>query len=202
MTATAKFFEHELGSSWIQREPMQRASHALVDGAQVWLVDPVDSDGDVERAIGGRELAGVIQLLDRHNRDCVALAEQHEVPLFRLPKELPDAPFTPFGVLDRPKWREVGLWWPERSGLVVSESLMTVPELAVAGTGVGIHPLLRLTPPRAFRRFPVAGHLLPGHGEPLHRDDVGTRIEQALDKSRRDLPRLILKTPTILKELR
>jgi hypothetical protein len=31
---------------------MQRASHALVDGEDVWLIDPVDEGEAIERAMG------------------------------------------------------------------------------------------------------------------------------------------------------
>ena len=57
---------------------MARGSHALVHDGRVWLIDPVDSEGDVERAVGDNEPAGVIQLLDRHNRDNAAIADSLE----------------------------------------------------------------------------------------------------------------------------
>ena len=36
--------EYEFGLSWVLEEPMQRTSHALVDGGRLWLVDPVAVD--------------------------------------------------------------------------------------------------------------------------------------------------------------
>lgn len=202
MTPSSNYFQHDLGASWVQREAMQRSSHAIAADGFVWLIDPVDSGNDVERAVEGREIGGVIQLLDRHNRDCVELAEKYEVPLFRLPSELPETTIAPFKVIDRPKWREVGLWWPEHKALVVSEALSTTPALAVADTGVAVHPFLRLTPPGALRRFTDVHHLFTGHGAPLHDETAGERIQRALDKSRSDLPRLIARTPKIIKQLR
>jgi hypothetical protein len=198
MEAGARTFEHELGYSWVQSEAVLRASHALRSGDEVWLIDPVDSGLDVDHAIGDGNLVGVIQLLDRHNRDSLELAERFEVPLFRLPADLPDSPFTPFSVIDRPKWREVGLWWPEKRALVVAEAVSTSADLAVADTGIAVHPLLRLTPPGALRRYPDVDHLLTGHGAPLHGDDLGPRIQHALDKSRTDIPRLITKLPKMV----
>jgi hypothetical protein len=60
---------------WILRDEfMQRCSHALVHAGRVWLVDPVDVDGAEERVRAAGEPAGVLQLLDRHNRDCAELA--------------------------------------------------------------------------------------------------------------------------------
>ena len=66
--------EHELGLSWVTEDAMQRASHALRDGDRVWLVDPVDDEEALRRAAALGAPAGVVQLLDRHNRDCASLA--------------------------------------------------------------------------------------------------------------------------------
>lgn len=202
MTATSKFEQHELGSSWTQSESMARGSHALVHDGRAWLVDPVDSADDVERAIGGNEPAGVIQLLDRHNRDSAAIAERLDVPHLRLPTELPGAPFTAFSIINNRLWREVGLWWPERGALVVAEALGTNKFLAVADTGIAVHPGLRLTPPGALRKYTEVEHLLPGHGQPVHAPDVGDRIQLALDKSRSDLPRTLTRIPSMIKASR
>jgi hypothetical protein len=202
MSGDAKFQRHDLGSSWNQREVEQRGSHALVDDARVWLIDPVDSGDDVDRAIDGNEPVGVIQLLDRHNRDCASVAERLGVPHHRLPTALPGSPFTPFSVIDRPKWREVGLWWPEQGALVVAEAIGTIDAIVIADTGVAVHPLLRLTPPGSLRKYPEARHLFPGHGEPLHAEDTGERIEKALDRSRRDLPHTLTKIPAMIRAAR
>ena len=50
--------ELPFGFTWVQDEAMARASHALVADGRVWIVDPVDSPGVVERAQGLGELAG------------------------------------------------------------------------------------------------------------------------------------------------
>ncbi|MGH2958251.1 MAG: hypothetical protein ACRDKE_01490 [Solirubrobacterales bacterium] len=202
MPEQSKFEEYEFGSSWTQRESMARGSHALVDAGRVWLIDPVDSEGDIDRAVGDNEPAGVIQLLDRHNRDCAAVAERLGVPHHNLPTELPDTPFTAFPVINNRLWREVALWWPEHNTLIVTEAIGTNPALAVADTGVAVHPGLRLTPPGALRPYTDVHHLLPGHGEPLHAPDLGERIQTALDKSRTDLPRTIARIPKMIKAAR
>lgn len=202
MSSASRFHEHELGSSWTQSEMQLRGSHALVDEGRVWLIDPVDSGDDVERAIGGNQLVAVIQLLDRHNRDCRSVAERLGVPHLRLPTELPAAPFVPFSAVDRPKWREVGLWWPERKTLVVAEAIGTVKEIAVADTGISVHPMLRLTPPGSLRKYTEVEHLLPGHGNPVHSADTGANIQRALDRSRRDLPRTLTRIPAMIKAAR
>src|SRR5204862_2343114 len=68
------FDEFEHGFGWIADEFMQRCSHALVADGRVWLIDALDRDGLDVRVRGAGAPAGVIQLLDRHHRDCAALA--------------------------------------------------------------------------------------------------------------------------------
>lgn len=202
MTAESHFDEYEFGASWVQRESMERGSHALRDAGRVWLVDPVDSGDDVDRAIGDGEPAGVIQLLNRHNRDCEAISERLGVPHLRLPDSLPGTPFMAFRVIDRPMWREVGIWWPERKALVVTEAVGTGKELAVADTGIAVHPFLRLIPPGAIRPYTDVAHFLPGHGHTLHDPDLGRRIQEALDRSRSDFPHLVARIPSLIRDAR
>jgi hypothetical protein len=76
-------FSDDLGAagfSWIVEERMTRTSHALASDGRVWLVDPVGWAEAIERAVGLGEPAGVLQLLDRHNRDSAAIAKQLGVP--------------------------------------------------------------------------------------------------------------------------
>jgi len=61
------------GFGWVVEEAMTRTSHALAADAKVWLVDPIDWPEAIERALTLGEPAGVVQLLDRHQRDCAAL---------------------------------------------------------------------------------------------------------------------------------
>ena len=105
---------------------MQRASHALVDEGRVWLVDPVDVDELDERIRAVGEPVGVIQLLDRHGRDCAALAERYGIPLHRLPfSGVTGSPFDVRRSVDLPRWREAALWWPARRTLIVADALGT-----------------------------------------------------------------------------
>src|SRR5688572_32632873 len=113
--------ELPFGFSWFPREPMTRTGHALDTGdGGVWLVDPVDVGEAMERAAALGEPAGVIQLLDRHNRDCAEIADRLSVPHLRLPAAIPGSPFEVLKVIDLPKWRELALWWPAQRALVVS----------------------------------------------------------------------------------
>jgi hypothetical protein len=72
---------------------MTRTSHALAADGRVWLVDPVDWPDAIERARTLGEPSGVLQLLDRHNRDCARLAQQLGVPHLVAPGEIPQSPF-------------------------------------------------------------------------------------------------------------
>lgn len=52
------------GFGWIAEpeETMQRASHALVDNGDVWIVDPVDTSGLDEQIAEKGEVTGVVVL--------------------------------------------------------------------------------------------------------------------------------------------
>ncbi|MDO9355120.1 MAG: hypothetical protein Q7T55_15590 [Solirubrobacteraceae bacterium] len=165
-------FEH--GLTWVMDEWMQRASHALVVDGEVWLIDPVDVPEAIEQAVQLGEIAGVIQLLDRHPRACHSLASHYDVPLHRLPKgpgALDGTPFQVIDVLDGKAWRERALWWPDTGTLVVAEQLGTNPYYALSGkSAVGVHPMMRaLVKKRVGDHLPVQ-HLLVGHGAPVHQD--------------------------------
>jgi hypothetical protein len=178
------------GLGWVAAEPahMHRGSHALAHDGGVWLVDAVDGEGLAERVAELGEVRGVIQLMDRHPRDCAALAGRYGVPHHLLPHDgVPGAPFAPIVLADRPWWREVALWWPERRALVVAESVGTAPYYLAPGQRIGLHPLMRLTPPRELLgRDPE--HLLPGHGAAVSGEGVADDLRRAISRSRRDIP--------------
>ncbi|HEV2074939.1 MAG TPA: hypothetical protein VGR10_01740 [Thermoleophilaceae bacterium] len=190
--------EHDLGLSWVVEEAMERASHALADAGRVWLVDPVDAPEATERAVALGRPAAVLQLLDRHPRDCAALAERLGVPHLRLPPAVPESPFEVLKVVDVPKWREVALWWPGRRALVVAEPVGSGPFYVPGATGAGIHPFLRLRPPGTPRRFGPE-HLLFGHGPPLHGEGARTGLEEAYHRSRRDIVPMLVKVPRLVR---
>jgi hypothetical protein len=182
--------ETGFGFGWIASEPrvLERASHALVDGGRVWLVDPVDSPGIEERVGSLGDPAGVLQLLDRHGRDCAALAARLGVALHRLPfGGVAGAPFRPIPILDRRGWREVALWWPEREALVCAEAVGSGPYYLGPGERLAVHPFLRFTPPRRLRGLAPA-HILCGHGEGIHGREAALALEEALSIARGRAP--------------
>jgi hypothetical protein len=188
---------HALGVTWVEQNAMARAAHALLDGGRVWLIDPYQ---DAEALAAVAELgtpAGVLQLLDRHNRDCEAIAQRLGVPLSRLPVDTAGTPFEVFPLISNRAWREVALWWAREQALVVAEAIGTAPAFAL-GRRAGVHPLLRLIPPREqLSRFRPE-RLFVGHGEALE-SDANTAVREALAHSRGDLPRLLLSIPKLLR---
>ncbi len=185
------------GFSWIVDEPMTRTSHALATDGRVWLVDPVRFEPALERALGLGRPAAVLQLLDRHNRDCVTVATELGVPHLVAPDVVPESPFATIAVRRTKRWRETALWWPAEATLVVPEAIGTNPFFTAGGDAAGVHLLLRLAPPRdAFAGFEPQ-HLLVGHGRGLHGPAATAALARALDASRSGLPRLLLRAPAL-----
>jgi hypothetical protein len=183
--------ERDGAFGWIVDERMARCSHALVADGGVWLVDPVDGVGVEERVREAGEPAGVIQLLDRHNRDCAALADRLGVSHHTVPVELiAGAPFEFLVVRKGWAWKEVALWWPERRVLVCADALGTVAYFVAPGERLGVHPLLRLIPPRRRLGNVQPEAVLCGHGEGILSDAAPVFQEALTTSRRRTLPAL------------
>ena len=141
--------------------------------------------------------AAVLQLLDRHNRDCALIAQRLDVPLLRLPVDTRGTPFEAIPVISNRAWREVALWWARQQTLVVAEAVGTAPAFAL-GRRLGVHPLLRLIPPRKqFSQFEPE-RLLVGHGRAIA-SGADPALRDALARSRSDLPRLLQSIPSLLR---
>ena len=182
------------GFGWIVDEAMTRTSHALAADGRVWLVDPVDWPEAIDRALLLGEPAGVIQLLDRHNRDCAAIAERLGVSHAIAPDELPGSPFSCVPVKRGKRWRESALWWPETRTLVVAEALGTNRSFTAGKAPLGVHFLLRLTPPKALAAYEPE-RVLVGHGEGLTGPETAGALRDALRTSRRGLPGVLVRLP-------
>lgn len=206
------------GVGWIAYpdETMQRASHALAvpneesDDDDVWVIDPVDAPGvdDLLAELGS--VAGVVVGLDRHERDAATLADRHDVPVHvpewmsgvadgidapvsRFGRRLADSGFESIRIRDStvPPWQEVGLFDGET--LVVPESLGSSSYFRGDRERLGVHPMLRLTPPRAALSGLDPDRVLVGHGVGVL-DDAGAAVEDALAGSRRKAPGLYART--------
>jgi hypothetical protein len=183
-------FDQGLGWTPAEAELQERCSHAVAVDGRVWVTDALDGEGVDERIRGLGEPAAVVQLLDRHERDCAAIADRLGVPLHVTPfGGVPDAPFEVIEVVNRRRWREVALWFPDERILVVADAIGTADYFRAGNEPVGVHPLLRLKPPReAFERL-EPWHVLCGHGQGGHGEGVPVAVREALRTARRRLPR-------------
>lgn len=191
--------ELEFGFGWIEETRIRRASHALAVDGGVWIVDPIDGEGVDERIRALGEPLGVIQLLDRHARDGARFATRLGVALHVVPSSVSATPFEFRPVARSRWWREVALWWPDRRVLACADALGTVPYFCAGPEPVGVHPLLRLRPPRSLAGL-APEHLLVGHGEGLHGAGTAAAVEDALRHARRRLPRWLVQLPRLVRE--
>lgn len=194
------------GVGWIAypEERMQRASHALVVNGDVWLVDPVDAEGLDDFFAEFGEVAGVVTLLDRHERDAARLARRHDVPVHvpvwmenvarglsvpvePLRTELADTGYRVRRLLDTPFWKEAALSNDDGT-LVVPEAVGTVAYYTAGEERLGVHPMLRLLPPRRLQGL-APERVLVGHGAGVM-SSASAALEDALRGSRRRAPQL------------
>ncbi len=206
------------GVGWIAypNETMERASHAVAVSndetgeSDVWVFDPVDAPGvdDLIAELG--TVAGVVVGLDRHKRDAAAIANRHDVPVYvadwmtgvaddldapveRFGSRLADTGFETFRVRDTavPPWQEVGFFDGET--LVVPESLGSASYFRGDRERLGVHPMLRLTPPTTALSGRDPDRVLVGHGVGVH-ERAAIAVEDALSGSRCKAPGLYAKT--------
>jgi hypothetical protein len=191
MAAPVRFVDESArGFGWIHPHPrwwLERTSHALLADGKVWLVDPTEGAGVDERIRALGTPAAVIQLVDRHGRDCAAFASWYGVPLLEVPDAVPGSPFEVVPVLRKRRWRESALWWPAERTLVVAEAVGTAPHYRTGGERLAVHPLLRLAPPAALRGLAPA-RLLLGHGAGIEGEELPLLLEDALRSARRRAP--------------
>jgi hypothetical protein len=178
-------------------DPGQRSSTAIVIDAGTVLVDPLDADGLDAALAGVPPVCGVVTLLDRHQRDAAAIAARLGVPRL-IPRALGGPGLALPGaeeraVLERRHWREALLWLADRRVLVCAETLGTASFfLARSGEPIGLHPLARLSPPRAAFAGLEPEVIAVGHGKPLTKD-AAVALRDALRTARVRLPMNVLR---------
>ena len=201
----------EGGAGWIAYpdETMRRASHVFEADGGSWVIDPVDTEGidDLIREFG--EVEGVVILLDRHKRDAATVANRHGVsvyvpsfmdgvasevdaPVERFEGELEDTGYCLYELVNNRFWQEGALYSEERGTLFVPESVGTPSYFLTGDERLGVHPMLRLKPPRTLRRFRPE-RIMVGHGEGVS-EGATESLRNALDNSRRNAPALYVGT--------
>jgi hypothetical protein len=178
--------EQEDGFGWAIDEPLARTSHALRVDGRVWLIDPVDAPEleDRIRTLGAP--AGVLQLLDRHARDGAGWSVRLGVPLVRAFESVDGTPFEALPVQDNRFWREVALWEPESRTLLCADVLGTLEFFRAGDERIGMHPLLRVAPPRSLLSV-APERVLVGHGGGLHQD-AAAAVHDTVTNARRRIP--------------
>lgn len=195
------------GVGWIAYpgEAMQRASHIVESEGKLWVFDPVDAEGvDDLIAEFDADVGGVVVGLARHERDAEAVAARHDAPVY-VPRwmngvaEDAAVPVERFGdelagfaverLIDNPLWQEAVFF--DGATLLVPEALGTVAYFRSASEQLGVHPMLRLLPPRSLRQY-APERLLVGHGQGVF-EDPSRAIRTALDGSRKRAPSLYLR---------
>lgn len=185
------------GLSWIVHsdERSQRASHALVTKAGVWVVEPVDADGLDERVAGLGEVVGVLVIHDRHTRDAGEVAHRHDVAVHvpewmnlalekldttaeSIGSELPGTDYSVHRLIDTDDWEEAVLVNETTDTMLVPEALGTLPSFRVNDNALGVHPALD-DPPRRLTDWDP-DRILVGHGESIH-SEATTKIREAID---------------------
>jgi hypothetical protein len=194
MSATIQ--HHRLGISWHESGAMARAAHAVRESEHVWLIDPFDDPDALSAVAELGEPSAVIQLLDRHNRDCAPIADRLGVPLLRLPATVAGSPFEVVKVVSQRWWTEKALWWPGERALIVPEAVGTADAFRL-GRELGVHPMLRLTPPGSLQAF-SPDMILVGHG-PAIETGGAPALSDALANARLDTQKLLLALPSLIK---
>jgi len=202
------------GVGWIAypHETMQRASHALETDEGLWLVDPVAAD-DLDDLLGEfGDVAGVVVCLDRHKRDAAQIARRYDVPVHiprwmsgvasqidapikRLEGRLGDTDYELFEIRNSsvPPWQEAGLYNPQTETLVVPESVGTASYFTTESEPLGVHPMLRMVPPREVLGQYQPDRILVGHGAGVL-ENATDALATALSGSKRNALSLYGKT--------
>ena len=183
--------EFDGGFGWQLDERMERTSHAVAAENGVWVFDPLAWEPALERVRELGEPAGVVQLLDRHERDAPEVAARLGVPHYAVPiHDLPGSGLETFHVVDSRFWRELAVWVPSRRTLVCADALGTAGYFRAGEEPLGVHPLLRLRPPRSLGRYEPQ-HVLCGHGAGVHGPSTPDALREALKTARRRLPKAL-----------
>ena len=197
----------EAGIGWIAdpTELMQRTSHAFFGADdRLWLVDPLDVPGLDDYLGSHGEVGGVIVAFDRHRRDAAKIAQRFDLPVTvppvlegfvgsidaetRVRPGCETAQLQFHTLLDSrvPPWREAAVIGPDGTTIYIPEVLGRAGYYTAPGERVGVHPMLRVTPPRAAMQSLSFQTLWCGHGRGL--TGAQAEVDRALRDARSRLP--------------
>ena len=154
----------------------------------MWLVDPFADEEALERARALGDIAGVLQLFVGHNREAQAIASRFSAPFLKIPGRR-SRTRSPSSTSTSSCGRNGRSGGRSRRGLIVAESVGAGRLYAVGPGPVGVHMVRRLLAPGELRSYRPE-HLLMGHGPSIHGDEATTALNDALDRSLRDIPTL------------
>jgi hypothetical protein len=186
-------------------EMMQRAAHAFYGADdRLWLVDPIDVPGLDEFLASHGTVGGVIVAFDRHRRDAAQIARRYDLPVTVPPvlegfatsiptetrvRSACEAAGIEFRTLIDarvPPWREAAVIGPDGTTVYIPEVVGRAGYYTAPGETVGVHPMLRVAPPRAAVDALPIDTLWCGHGRGLSGAQV--EVDRALRAARTRLP--------------
>lgn len=207
LTETVRW-EHGVGWIAYPEEAMERSSTALAVEDDVWVIDPVDAPGLDDLLAEFGEVAGVVVGLDRHFRDAEEVASRHDVavhaptwmdgvedavsgPIERFKGTLGDTDIRTIRVRDShtPPWQEVALYREADGTLVVPEAVGAGAFFLSGDEQLGVHPMLRLFPPREALGSYSPERVMTGHGGGVE-TNAARALRDALAGSRVRAPKL------------
>jgi hypothetical protein len=113
-------------------------------------------------------------------------------PVERPHLELGDTGIGVHRLVDNRFWQEAVLVVEDGQTLLVPEAVGTAPFFLASGERLGVHPMLRLKPPRSLLRFDPET-VLVGHG-PGVSQRASEALEDAITGARRRTPSLVGRT--------
>jgi len=116
------------------------------------------------------------------------VANELDGPVERLDPGATVAGFQVHEVVDKLLWQEAALHRPSDGTLYVPEALGTADYFTAGDDRLGVHPMLRFTPPRSLTELDVE-RLFVGHGAGIT-DGAGKTVASAIDRARRGAPRV------------
>ncbi len=137
----------------------------------------------------------VAEALDAAERSSASPASQaqQDADVERFDAELADTGYRSIRVLDRGFWTEVALISPADGTLVVPEAVGACDYFLADDERLGVHPALRLLPPRGSLGGLAPDRIAVGHGAPVV-EDAPEALADALAGARRRTPRLYVNT--------